>query len=110
MKKSYIFILLIDTYLGTKSSARKKKLAICAFSVIIIYMIENRIELIRKAHAVALAEKGDIELEGVLVASIEDIEDEVNGWTPSEEVDFDQDENLVDMTAVSPELRDMFTS
>ena len=110
MKKSYIFILLIDSYLGTKSSARKKKLAICAFSVIIIYMIENRIELIRKAHAVALAEKGDIELEGVLVASIEDIEDEVNGWTPSEEVDFDQDENLVDMTAVSPELRDMFTS
>ena len=75
-------------------------------------MIEkvSRIELIRKAHAVALAEKGDIELEGVLVASIEDIEDEVNGWTPSEEVDFDQDENLGDMTAVSPELRDMFTS
>ena len=73
-------------------------------------MIENRIELIRKAHAVALAEKGDIELEGVLVASIEDIEDEVNGWTPSEEVDFDQDENLVDMDAVSPAMRDMFTS
>jgi hypothetical protein len=72
--------------------------------------LKNRIELIRKAHAVALAEKGDIELEGVLVASIEDIEDETNGWTPSEEVDFDQDENLVDMTAVSPELRDMFTS
>ena len=73
-------------------------------------MIENRIELIRKAHAVALAEQGDIELEGVLVASIEDIEDEVNGWTPSEEVDFDQDENLVDMDAVSPAMRDMFTS
>ncbi len=72
--------------------------------------LKNRIELNRKAHAVALAEKGDIELEGVLVASIEDIEDETNGWTPSEEVDFDQDENLVDMTAVSPELRDMFTS
>ena len=72
--------------------------------------IKDRIELIRKAHAVALAEKGDIELEGVLGADIEDIEDETNGWTPSEEVDFDQDENLVDMTAVSPELRDMFTS
>ncbi len=72
--------------------------------------LKNRIELIRKAHAVALAEQGNIELEGVLVASIEDIEDETNGWTPSEEVDFDQDENLVDMTAVSPELRDMFTS
>ena len=72
--------------------------------------LKNRIELIRKAHAVALAEQGNIELEGVLVASIEDIEDETNGWTPSEEVDFDSDENLVDMTAVSPELRDMFTS
>ena len=112
MKKSYIFILLIDSYLGTNSWATKKKLAICAFSVIIIYMIEkvSRIELIRKAHAVALAEKGDIELEGVTHASVEDIEDEVNGWTPSEEVDFDQDENLVDMDAVSPAMRDMFTS
>ena len=110
MKKSYIFILLIDSYLGTKSWARKKKLAICAFSVIIIYMIENRIELIRKAHAVALAEKGDIELEGVVHASLEDVEDETNGWTPSEEVDFDSDENLVDMDAVSPAMRDMFTS
>ena len=72
--------------------------------------LKNRIELIRKAHAVALAEKGDIELEGVVHASLEDVEDETNGWTPSEEVDFDADENLVDMTAVSPELRDMFTS
>ena len=109
-EKKCIFILLIDSYLWTKNLVRTKNLAICAFSVIIIYMIENRIELIRKAHAVALAEKGDIELEGVLVASIEDIEDEVNGWTPSEEVDFDQDENLVDMDAVSPAMRDMFTS
>ena len=73
-------------------------------------MIENRIELIRKAHAVALAEKGDIELEGVVHASLEDVEDETNGWTPSEEVDFDSDENLVDMDAVSPAMRDMFTS
>jgi len=73
-------------------------------------MTMNRIELIRKAHAVALAEKGDIELEGVVHASVEDIEDEVNGWTPSEEVDFDQDENLVDMDAVSPAMRAMFAS
>ncbi len=74
-------------------------------------MIEkvSRIELIRKAHAVALAEKGDIELESVVHASVEDIEDETNGWTPSEEVDFDQDENLVDMTAVSPELKAIFS-
>ena len=72
--------------------------------------LKNRIELIRKAHAVALAEKGDIELEGVIHASLEDVEDETNGWTPSEEVDFDSDENLVDMEAISPSMREMFTS
>jgi len=72
-------------------------------------MTLSRIELIRKAHAVALAEQGNTELEGVLVASIEDIEDETNGWTPSEEIDFDQDENLVDMDAVSPELKAIFS-
>lgn len=71
--------------------------------------IKDRIELIRKAHAVALAEKGDTELESVVHASTEDIEDEVNGWTPAEEVDFDQDENLVDMDAVSPELKAIFS-
>ena len=72
--------------------------------------LKDRIEFIRKAHVAALAEQGEVELEGVLEVSTRDIEDETNGWTPSEEVDFDQDENLVDMTAVSPELRDMFTS
>ena len=72
-------------------------------------MTLSRIELIRKAHAVALAEQGNTELEGVLLASIEDIEDETNGWTPSEEIDFDQDENLVDMDAVSPELKAIFS-
>ena len=68
--------------------------------------------MIREAHAVAVAQKDSTDLwyYPVVHASIEDIEDETNGWTPSEEVDFDQDENLVDMTAVSPELRDMFTS
>ena len=75
-------------------------------------MIEkvSRIELIRQAHAVALAQKDNTELEGVVHASTEDIEDETNGWTPAEEVDFDQDENLVDMEAISPAMRDMFTS
>ena len=72
--------------------------------------LKNRIELIRKAHAVALAEKGDIELEGVVHASLEDVEDETNGWTPSEEVDFDSDENLVDMDTLSASMREMFTS
>ena len=41
-------------------------------------MIEkvSRIDLIRKAHAVALAEKGDIELAGVLATGKEDVLDE----------------------------------
>ena len=72
--------------------------------------LKNRIELIRKAHAVALAEKGDIELEGVVHASLEDVEDETNGWKPSEEIDFDQDENLVDMDSVSVTMREVFES
>ena len=71
--------------------------------------LKDRIEFIRKAHAVALAQKDSTELEGVVHASIEDIEDETNGWTPSEEVDFDQDENLVDMEAVSPAMRSAFS-
>jgi len=68
----------------------------------------SRIELIRQAHAVALAQKDNTELGGVVHASIEDIEDETNGWTPAEEVDFDQDENLVDMNAVSGQMLDAF--
>ena len=73
----------------------------------------SRIELIRKAHAVALAEKGDIELEGVLATSKEDVLDEaqhLDALDHVEPVDFDSDENLVDMDAVSPAMREMFTS
>jgi hypothetical protein len=73
-----------------------------------VVMNLSRIELIRQAHAVALAQKDNTELEGVVHASIEDIEDETNGWTPAEEVDFDQDENLVDMDAVSGQMLDAF--
>ena len=73
-----------------------------------VIMNPDRIELIRKAHAVALAQKDNTEIEGVVHASIEDIHDETNGWTPAEEVDFDQDENLVDMDALSPAMRDAF--
>jgi len=76
-------------------------------------MTLNRIELIRKAHAVALAEKGDTELAGVLATSKEDVLDEaerLDALDHVEAVDFDQDENLVDMDAVSPAMRDMFTS
>ena len=73
----------------------------------------SRIELIRKAHAVALAEKGDIELEGVLSTNKGDVLDEaqhLDALDHVEAVDFDSDENLVDMDAVSPAMREMFTN
>jgi|TARA_R100001163_G_scaffold60272_1_gene49442 hypothetical protein len=57
----------------------------------------------------ALAEKLVVE-HGVISASTRDIEDETNGWKPSEEVDFDQDENLVDMDSVSLSMRQVFES
>ena len=73
----------------------------------------SRIELIRKAHAVALAEKGDTELAGVLATSQEDVLDEaehLDALDHVEVVDVDADENLVDMDAVSPAMRAMFTN
>ena len=57
----------------------------------------------------ALADKL-VDEQGVITASTRDIEDETNGWTPSEEVDFDQDENLVDMDSVSLSMRQVFES
>ena len=74
---------------------------------------DSRIELIRKAHAVALAEKGDIELAGVLATNKGDVLDEaqhLDALDHVEEVDFDSDENLVDMDAVSPAMREMFAN
>ena len=78
-------------------------------------MIEKvlRIDLIRKAHAVALAEKGNIELEGVLATNKDDVLDEaqhLDALDHVEQVDVDADENLVDMEAISPAMREMFTS
>ena len=76
-------------------------------------MTLNRIELIRKAHAVALAEQGNIELEGVLSTGKEDVLDEaqhLDALDHVEAVDVDADENLVDMEAISPAMREMFTS
>ena len=73
----------------------------------------SRIDLIRKAHAVALAEKGDIELAGVLATGKEDVLDEaqhLDALDHVEQVDIDTDENLVDMEAISPSMREMFTS
>ena len=73
----------------------------------------SRIDLIRKAHAVALAEKGDIELEGVLSTNKGDVLDEaqhLDALDHVEPVDYDSDENLVDMDAVSPAMRSMFAN
>ena len=73
----------------------------------------SRIDLIRKAHAVALAEKGDIELEGVLATNKGDVLDEaqhLDALDHVEQVDVDADENLVDMEAISPAMREMFAS
>ena len=73
----------------------------------------SRIELIRKAHAVALAEKGDTEIEGVLATNKDDVLDEaqhLDALDHVEAVDFDSDENLVDMEAISPAMRAMFAN
>ncbi len=76
-------------------------------------MALSRIELIRNAHAVALAEKGNIELEGVLATSKDDVLDEaqhLDALDHVEAVDVDADENLVDMEAISPAMRSMFAN
>ena len=61
----------------------------------------------------ALAEKLVVE-HGVINASQNDINDEFVSLEAVEhdkdEVDVDSDENLVDMDAVSPAMREMFTS
>jgi hypothetical protein len=78
-------------------------------------MIEkvSRIDLIRKAHAVALAEKGDTEIAGVLATDKGDVLDEAQHLDALDHVttvDVDADENLVDMEAISPAMRAMFAN
>ena len=115
VKKSNIFILLTNNILQTKNLTLNE--LVCGFLIFCHYrtMIEkvSRIDLIRKAHAVALAEKGDIELEGVLSTDKGDVLDEaqhLDALDHVEVVDVDADENLVDMDAVSPAMRAMFTN
>ena len=45
---------------------------------------------------------------GLLQATSHDVNEEVDGWKPSEEIDFDGDENLVDMDIVSGSFSDLF--
>jgi|TARA_Y100000310_G_scaffold229060_1_gene231420 hypothetical protein len=72
----------------------------------------DRIALIRKAHAKVLAEQGK-EIEGLLPTTQEDVLDEVerlDALDHAKEVDFDHDENEVDMNTLSPMMREMFNA
>ncbi len=72
--------------------------------------MKDRIQLIREAHTKVLAQEGG-SIEELLPATQEDVLDEaerLDALERLEEVDFDADENEVDMTAVSPQMREMF--
>jgi hypothetical protein len=74
----------------------------------------DRIQIIREAHARVLAEKRAQEgatIEELLPATQEDVRDEcdhLDALDHVQEVDFDSDENEVDMNTISPEMRGMF--
>ena len=72
----------------------------------------NRIQLIREAHAKVLAEKGQ-EIDGLLPVTQEDVLDEaihLDALDHVKEVDFDHDENEVDMDMLSPAMRAMYNA
>jgi hypothetical protein len=72
----------------------------------------DRIQIIREAHAKVLAEKGQ-EIDGLLPVTQEDVLDEVerlDALDHAKEVDFDHDENEVDMNTLSPMMREMFNA
>ena len=70
--------------------------------------------MIREAHAKALAEKLATEggsVNELLPVTQEDVLDEaehLDALNHEREIDFDQDENEVDMDTISPEMRGMF--
>jgi len=74
----------------------------------------DRIQMIREAHARVLAEKRAEEgatIEELLPTTQEDVEDEtqhLDALDHEQEIDFDQDENEVDMNTISPEMRGAF--
>ena len=74
----------------------------------------NRIQLIREAHAkskaIALAEQGAV-IDELLPVTKEDVLDEakhLDALDHVEKVDFDNDENEVDMDTLSPEMRELY--
>tara|TARA_R110000824_G_scaffold313005_2_gene499901 strand:+ start:184 stop:417 length:234 start_codon:yes stop_codon:yes gene_type:complete len=76
--------------------------------------MKDRIQMIREAHARVLAEKEKEQgasIEELLPATQEDVEDEarhLDALNHEQEIDFDQDENEVDMDTISPQMRGMF--
>ena len=78
----------------------------------------NRIQLIREAHAKAkvkaLAEQGKDHhavIDELLPVTKEDVLDEakhLDALDHVEKVDFDNDENEVDMDTLSPEMRELY--
>ena len=81
-----------------------------------IYMEQlKRIDIIRQAHAKALAEQlrlgGDLHTIELFPATQEDVLDEaerLDALDHEKKVDFDNDENEVDMENISPTMRGVF--
>ncbi len=73
-------------------------------------MTTDRIELIRQIHQEVLAEENAL-IAGVIDYTKEDVTDEadqLHALNHITEVDYDGDENEIDMDAVSPAMRKMF--
>ena len=72
----------------------------------------DRIQMIREAHAKVRAEKGH-EITELLPVTQEDVLDEaihLDALDHVKEVDFDHDENEVDMDMLSPAMRAMYNA
>lgn len=72
---------------------------------------EERIKLIRQAHQKVLADEGAF-ISELLPPTQKDVEDEVehlDSVAHVQEVDFDSDENEVDMNTLSPQMRELFS-
>lgn len=71
---------------------------------------EERIKLIRQAHQKVLADEGAF-ISELLPTTQEDVEDEaehLDSLDHPQKVDFDSDENEVDMNNISPSMRELF--
>ena len=72
---------------------------------------EERIKLIRQAHQKVLADEGAF-ISELLPTTQKDVEDEVehlDSLDHAKEIDFDSDENEVDMNTLSPQMRELFS-